>query len=221
MTTHGPGEAACPTRPRWAQPGCLPTHDGAPGVQSGSVGACRAGVMPGLRPDGQGGGRGQGRPHTSMERRAPRGLAPTPLLTQHSCRRKLCGRMRRPTAWAPRPVPREFTPACSPVLEMTERSRRSGASGPRAMTSQPRGAEPSRCQRAGGGACGRTPSGRPHALGRAQQGAWPRPAAAQDHTPHRSRGGQMRAQCWEEMGWSLGLWAGQGSPSRDQKPLPA
>ena len=73
----------------------------------------------------------------------PGAWPPMSLLTQHSCRPKLHGRTCWPTAWAPRLVPREFTP---PVLWSWRRQRRRPgdpglrkASGPGATTSQPRG----------------------------------------------------------------------------------
>ena len=175
--------------------------------------------------------RGQGGRVPPWNTGRPGARTPTPLLTQHSCGRKLHGRTCRPTVWAPRPAPREFTLPGLPSWRQHRRRPRDRASrrpqGPGPPPASPRGAETSRCQRARG----RSPGGHtpvwaahvtskarwPHTLGCAQQGAWPRPATAQDHTqdPAAGAGGGGRS-CGREMGWPRGLQAGQ-SPTLESE----
>lgn len=137
-------------------------------------------------------------------------------MTQHSCGYKLRGRTCRPTAWAPRPAPREFTPPG--LLSWRRHRRRPGDRAPRRPQGpgpppvSPGGAETSRCQRAGG----RSPGGHtpvwaarftlkarwPHTLGRARQGPTPPLPRITCRTQQRGRA---------EAGTALGgRWAGPG-----------
>ena len=143
-----------------------------------------------------------------------------PLLTQHSCGRMLHGTTCWLTAWAPRPVPREFTP---PVLWSWRRQRRRPgdpglrkASGPGATTSQPRGsrtklvkesrrAEPGWAHTRPGGPTPSAVLGTEHGL------APPLPRTT------------CRTQKWgrEDAGTVLGArWAGPGGCGLARPPMP-
>ena len=228
VTTHRPRRGRLSTWPctGLSQEAACPHTTGPWCAERQRVGACRAGVMPELRPGGQGGGQGTGWPHASVEHGTPRGLAPhvplDPALLQAQAPRQdvLADSLGTP------PGAQGIHPACSLVLETTEEAaRRSGPpEGLRARGHhQPAPGEQNQAgerELEGGARVGAYASGWPHALGRARQGAWPCPTAAQDHMPDPEGGaGRCRHRAGSEMGWPWGLRGWPGPPCRDWKPL--
>lgn len=225
MTTHGPRRSRLSTWPcdGLSQAAACPHTTGPWCAERQCVGACRAGVMPGLRPDGQGGGQGTGRPHASMERRAPRGLGPHAPLDPALLQAQALWQDAPADSLGTPPSAQGIHPACPLVLEMTEEvAWRSGPQGPGPRPASPGGAEPSRCQRAGG----RSPGGRTPIRAAPR----PRPCSARSlASPRRCPGPHAtQKRGWADAGTVLGVrWAGPWGcglarpPSRDQKPLPA